>query len=200
VDILINVAGTLGPAGEFHTNNLSAWKKVIDVNLFGAANMCHAVLPYMVKQKSGKIVNFSGGGAVQPFPNFSGYSVSKTGVVRLTENLAVEYRKYNIQVNAVAPGIINSKFLTDALKAGEKRTGKDYYQKVLKQKQSGGDSPDLAAELVSFLTSSKNKLTGKLIAAKWDSWQNLSAGEISRLNKSSLYALRRIDNKYFRAV
>lgn len=200
VDVLVNVAGVLGTIGQFHTNPSELWEKVIKVNLFGTANMCRLVLPYMLNRHAGKIVNFAGGGAVQPFVNFSAYATSKAAVVRLTENLAKEYQKFNIQINSVSPGLINTLMLDSALKAGAKKTGAEYYQRVVKAKKQGGDNPVTAAELVVWLSEKKNKLSGKLIAAQWDGWRAFSPGKIKQINQSSLYALRRIDNIHFKEI
>lgn len=195
IDILVNCAGIYGPIGEFHTNALLKWREAININLLGTVNMCHAVLPFMIRQKAGNIINLSGGGAVQPFANFSAYATSKAAVVRFTENLAKEYEKYNIQINAIAPGAINTRFLQQVLKAGSKKAGADFYSKSLAQNKSGGDDPQLAADLILFLCASK--LTGKLISAKWDPWRKWKVKDVKSLNQSSEYTLRRIDNKYF---
>ncbi len=197
VDAVINIAGILGPIGEFHTQDLGQWKSSVDTNLIGTANVCHAALGVMVRQKSGKIVNFSGGGAVQPFVNFSGYAASKAAVVRFSENLAREYQKRNIQINCVAPGLINTRMAEAAIKAGIKKAGGEYYRRVVEAKRHGGDDPVVAAELVAWLISPNNKLTGKLIAAQWDGWRAWRAPEINKLNQSNLFTLRRIDGKHF---
>jgi 3-oxoacyl-[acyl-carrier protein] reductase len=154
----------------------------------------------MLKQRRWKIVNFAGGGAVQPFPNFSAYAASKAGVVRLTENLAKEYQARNIQINAVSPGIIHTKLREDLLKAGVKKVGKEYFKNAVKIKKLGGDDPEKVADLVLFLSSPKNKLTGKLISAKWDHWQKFNSGKINKLNKTSEYTLRRIDGRNFEEI
>ena len=200
IDILVNCAGILGPVGEFNTNDLRLWQNTLAVNLLGTVNACHAVLPFMVKKKQGKIINLAGGGAVEPFPNFSAYASSKAGVVRFTENLAKEYQPFNIEVNAVSPGIIQTKLREDLLRAGEQKVGSRYFKDALLLKKRGGDSPEQAAELVLFLSSPKNQLTGKVISSKWDPWQKFTSQKIKRLNKSSDYSLRRIDNKYFKEI
>src|SRR6266404_1485446 len=129
IDILVNCAGIYGPIGKFHETDLDSWKEALGTNLLGTVNVCHAVLPFMLKQKHGAIVNLSGGGAVQPFPNFSAYATSKAAVVRFTENLAEENQPYNIKINAVAPGAINTVFLDKVLKAGPKKAGMEFYNK-----------------------------------------------------------------------
>ena len=197
IDALVNCAGVLGPVGETDKVFIKNFQKTLDINFFGTLYITTAVLPIMKHYKKGKIINLSGGGAVQPRPYFSAYAVSKTAVVRLTENLASEYKKYNIQINSIAPGAINTKFLFETLNAG-KKAGRVEYLSALKQKQNGGDSAEAAANLVLFLCSSKAYgLTGKLISAKWDSWQKWDKSVIKKINKTSEYTLRRIDNKYF---
>jgi 3-oxoacyl-[acyl-carrier protein] reductase len=197
IDVLVNCAGVYGPIGKFHENDLSLWQDALKTNLIGTINMTYAVLPLMVKQRSGKIINLSGGGAVQPFENFSAYATSKAAVVRFTENLAKEYSDFNIQVNAVAPGAINTKFLDQVLEAGEAKVGSDFYKKSLEQQKNGGDDPTLAAELIVFLSDPQNKLTGRLVSAKWDSWKTWTEDTIAQINLKNDYTLRRIDNKYF---
>lgn len=201
IDILINAAGIYGPIGSFVNNDIDQWLRAIKINLIGSALCTKAVLPFMIKQGKGKIVNFSGGGAVNPFPNFSSYATSKAAVVRFTETLAEELKPHNIQLNAIAPGAVNTTFLDEALKAGPGSTGKDFYAKIKKQKASGGDSPQLAADLVLFLVSGRSyKLSGKLISAKWDSWRIWNKKQINKIMQTSDYTLRRIDNKNFKAT
>jgi 3-oxoacyl-[acyl-carrier protein] reductase len=197
IDILVNCAGIIGPIGQFHSNNFEDWKSALNVNFLGTANVCHAVLPFMVGKKRGKIVNFAGGGAVRPFPNFSAYASSKAAVVRFSENLAKEYQDCNIQVNALAPGVITTKLVDDLLKADKEKVGEAYYKKTLADQKRGGDDPKDAADLVVFLSLPQNKLTGKLISAKWDAWKKINQASVEKLNQTSEYTLRRIDNKYF---
>lgn len=195
IDVLINNAGIQAPIGPFQKNDLSLWKKNIDVNLFGAVNMTHSVLPSMIRYRKGKIINMSGGGSTSPRPNFSAYAIAKTGIVRFTETIAVELQKYNIDVNAVAPGAINTGMLDEVLES-EDLAGKEYMSS-LKRKEIGGNDPNLAAELIIFLASEySDGITGKLISAPWDPWNDKSFQDLLREDKD-LATLRRIDNKYF---
>ena len=172
IDIIVNAAGVYGPIGLFRDNNIKKWSQTLQVNLMGTVNVTHAVLPIMMRNKTGKIINFSGGGAVNNFPNFSSYATSKAAVVRFTETIAEELKSYNIQINAIAPGAVNTKLLDESLEAGQKAVGDKFYEKIIKQKKDGGDSPQLAVDLILFLISDQSfKLTGKLISAKWDAWK-----------------------------
>jgi 3-oxoacyl-[acyl-carrier protein] reductase len=197
IDILVNVAGVQGPIGFIAENSIEEWIKTMQVNLMGTMLCTKAVLPVMLKNKSGKIINFSGGGATGPRKNFSAYATSKAAVVRFTETIAQELLPYNIQVNAVAPGAVNTNMLAEVLAAGEDVVG-DEFKDAQRRKKEGGTPPELAAELVCFLASHKSDwLTGKLIAAPWDPWQEWNKGSIPDLSKS-MYTLRRVDDRNIR--
>ena len=192
VDVLVNCAGVQKPIGPFAETKLEEWKKNVEINLLGTVTFCHEVLPVMMKRKKGKIINFSGGGATSSRPNFSAYAVAKTGVVRFTEILAEEVRHYNIQVNAVAPGAVNTRMLAEVLKAGRRAGSKEFDEATERQKK-GGTPPELAAKLVLFLASPKSDgLTGRLISAVWDSWQKWNRKDIKEILNSEKFTLRRI--------
>jgi NAD(P)-dependent dehydrogenase (short-subunit alcohol dehydrogenase family) len=191
IDILVNAAGIYGAIGPVVSVDFEKWKDAFMVNLFGTFNVIQETLPAFMEKKSGKIINFSGGGD-GPLPNFSSYSSSKVGVVRLTETLAQEIKEYGITVNAVAPGAVNTNILEDALKAGEEVVGKEMYAKFLKQKEEGGVPPEKAAELCAFLASSDSDgLSGKLISAIWDDFGSWDAAKIKVIMDSNKLTLRR---------
>ena len=107
-DILVNCAGaiTRSPFEEMKTEE---WHRIIDVNLHGAFYLCRFFLPGMRKQKYGKIINITSQMAHTPHPSASpSYEVSKAGLTALTRHLAVQYAKYNVCVNAIAPGSIDT--------------------------------------------------------------------------------------------
>jgi NAD(P)-dependent dehydrogenase (short-subunit alcohol dehydrogenase family) len=191
IDLLIHVAGIQGPIGPFQNNDLHAWEQVIRTNFLGAVWLLNAVLPSMIARRRGKIINFSGGGATAPRPNFSAYAASKAALVRFTETLAVELKPYNIQANAVAPGAVNTQMLDEVIAAGD-RAGEEYHQ-ALKRVQTGGTPVELVCELVLFLASpASGKLTGKLISAPHDPWREW-VNKDDKLNDTPLYTIRRLD-------
>ncbi len=191
VDCLINVAGIQAPIGVFMDNDPREWEHTVQVNLLGPVRLLHAVLPDMVARRRGKIINFSGGGATAPRPNFSAYAASKAALVRFTETVAWELQPHNIQVNAVAPGAVNTQMLDEVLAAGEK-AGRDYRQ-ALERAKSGGTPVAWVCQLVLFLiAAASGGLTGKLISAPHDPWQGW-AGKAEELNATPLYTLRRLD-------
>lgn len=195
IDILVNNAGIYGPKGPLETMNSSDWLKAIQINLLGVFYCCKHVLPVMKKNRYGKIINLSGGGATTPFPFFSAYAAAKAGVVRLTETLAEECKGFHIDVNSLAPGALNTRLLEEALAAGPQVVGKEFYAKSLQQKQTGGASLKRAAALCAFLASSSSDgLTGRLMSAVWDPWEKLTE-HFEALQKTDIYTLRRITPK-----
>ncbi len=196
LDVVVNCAGIYGPIGPLVENDMAEWAHAVQINLVGTAHVLHHALPAMMARRKGVIVNFSGGGAVAPFPRFSAYSASKAAVVRLTETLAEEVREYGIRVNAIAPGAVNTRLLDQVLAAGD-RAGTAFYAKALEQKISGGTPPERAAELAVFLaTPEAEGITGRLISAVWDDWRGL-AQQWNTVAHSALYTLRRIDGRNF---
>jgi len=163
--------------------------------LFGSILLCRAVMPFFKKRNKGKIIQLSGGGAASPLPLISSYAVSKVAVVRFVENLSEEVKKYNIDINAVAPGPLNTDMLKEVIKAGPKKVGKVFYMKSLKQKKTGGTPLSKVCELILFLGSKySDGISGKLISALWDDWKNWINYK-KLLQNSDAYTLRRIIGK-----
>jgi NAD(P)-dependent dehydrogenase (short-subunit alcohol dehydrogenase family) len=195
IDGLVNNAGVQPPIGSFHQVSVADWIHNIEINLLGTMACTHAVLGNMIHAKGGKIVNLSGGGSTSPRQNFSAYGVAKTAIVRFTETIAVELQQYGIEVNAIAPGAINTKMLDEVLHMKD-FAGAEYLD-ALKRKENGGNDPRVAADLVCFLLSSQaDGITGKLISAQWDPWKTQEFQQFLRRDKD-VGTLRRIDNKTF---
>jgi NAD(P)-dependent dehydrogenase (short-subunit alcohol dehydrogenase family) len=143
--------------------------------------------------RQGKVILLGGGGATAPLPNFSSYAASKAAVVRLADTLAEELKPLNVQVNVMAPGLVDTRLQDEVLAAGD-RAG-PLLDKIKKARETGAGavSPDVAASLAVFLASpASGKLTGKLIAAPYDPWREW-AGKADELNATPLYTLRRLD-------
>ena len=190
--ILVNNAGIYGPKGDVESVDWSEWMTAIEVNVFGSVLMCRELLPHFKKQLYGKVIQLSGGGATNPLPKISAYAASKAAIVRFSETLAEEVRGFGIDVNALAPGALNTRMLEEVLVVGPEVVGKEFYEKSLKQKEAGGASIDRAAELALFLASSHSDgITGKLISAAWDNWEEWP-NYIDELRLSDVFTLRRI--------
>ena len=192
LDILVNNAGVYGPKGRIEDVDWQEWVKAIEINLYGSILMCRAVLPHFRKKKYGKIVQLSGGGATNPLPFISAYAASKAAIVRFIETLAGEVLDDHIDINAIAPGALNTRLLDEVLEAGPEKVGKSFYERSIKQKSNGGAPLERGAQLAVYLGSAASDgITGKLISAIWDPWEDLAA-HVDDLQKTDIYTLRRI--------
>jgi 3-oxoacyl-[acyl-carrier protein] reductase len=192
IDILVNNAGVYGPKGCIEEVDWQEWTRSLEINLYGPILMCRALLPHFKLNQAGKIINLSGGGATAPLPRLSAYAAAKAALVRITETIAHETLGCGIDVNAVAPGALNTRLLDEILEAGPAKVGKEFYERSIKQKENGGASMLKAAELCVYLASDESDgITGKLLSAVWDPWQDL-AKHLSKLKSSEIYTLRRI--------
>ncbi|WP_030253804.1 SDR family oxidoreductase [Streptomyces violens] len=107
IDVLLNNAGVLGPGGRLtHELSEEQWQLALDVNLSGTWRCCRAVLPHMVRQGGGRIVNTASTGARVGFERYANYVASKHGVVGLTKAMALEYGRHGVLVNAVSPSTV----------------------------------------------------------------------------------------------
>ena len=111
IDILINNAGITGPTAALWEYDVEMWKKVVDINLMGTFNCCRAIVPNMIKNNYGRIVNVASVAGKDGNANASAYSVGKAGAIGLTKSLGKELADKNIAVNAVTPSTANTKIL-----------------------------------------------------------------------------------------
>jgi NAD(P)-dependent dehydrogenase (short-subunit alcohol dehydrogenase family) len=193
--ILINNAGVYGPMGEIESVDWQDWKRTIEINVYGSVLMSRALLPHFKAQRYGKLIQISGGGATNPLPRISAYAASKAAIVRYAETLALEVNEKGIDVNCIAPGALNTRMLDEVLQVGPDKVGQAFYERAVKQKEVGGTSLTKGAELAVFLASNASDgITGKLISAVWDNWEQWPQ-YLDHLAQSDVYTLRRITGK-----
>ncbi len=192
VHILVNNAGVYGPMGAIEDVDWTEWVRAVEINVHGSVLPCRAVLPHFKAQRYGKIVQMSGGGATNPLPRVSAYAASKAAIVRFAESLALEVKDDGIDVNAIAPGALNTRMLDQALAVGPDVVGQEFYDRMVKTKAHGGTPLDVGARLAVFLGSAASDgITGRLLSAVWDPWERLPEHR-NDLENSDIYTLRRI--------
>jgi 3-oxoacyl-[acyl-carrier protein] reductase len=188
---LVLNAGVYGPMGATESVSLDEWRRAMDINLYGVLLPCRAVIPHFKKNGRGKIVVLSGGGATNPMPNISAYAASKAAVIRLVETLAEELKSFRVDVNAIAPGALKTRFVDQVLAAGPEKVGEAFYAKNKQWAQAGAVPLELGANLAVYLASAQSDgITGKLISAQWDPWEKLH--EFKGDLDNDIYTLRRI--------
>lgn len=193
IDILVNCAGIGGPVGMLQDNDVDAWIETIQVNLVGTYLACRAVIPVMIGQGRGKIINLSGAGATNAWDNMSAYCSSKAAVVRLTEVLSLELATHNIQVNALGPGSVHTRMWEEMRDAAADSNATQIYEQGKIVTSGGGAPVEKAADLAVFLAGeASGALSGRLISAVADDFANLPP-RIPEIMKSEAYTLRRVD-------
>jgi len=198
VHALINNAAIQGQINNTWMLSSKEWHKAIQTNLTAPFQLMRILIP---KMKIGsKIINLSGGGAVSPRPMFSPYAVSKTGLVRLSENLAEELKEIGIDVNCVSPGIMYSNMTEETLVAGIDLVGKEEYQKAQRVKERNPSVSSDAINLAMFLLSEEsNGITGKTMSAMWDNWEDILRIK-QKIIESNVYTLRRLTARDCRGI
>lgn len=189
IDLLINNAAIQGPGGKLHTLDFLELEKTVETDLMAQLFMCHQVLKIFEKNKSGTIINLSGGGATHVRPYFLPYAISKAGIVRATETLALEYP--HLRFYAIAPGSLNTQMMREIAKYPPEIIGQESLdaRKVI---EKGGKDPMKAAELVLWLFENQpERLNGKVVSAVWDKYRETDALNPYRY----WWTLRRVDEK-----
>jgi NAD(P)-dependent dehydrogenase (short-subunit alcohol dehydrogenase family) len=165
IDILVNNAGGVAGDAKIEETSDEAWNRVIATNLTGQFLMCRAVIPYMRKNKYGKIVNLSSMGAIHPPAPIVHYHAAKGGVLGLTINLALELAKEHITVNAILPGPIKSEFFTEMFKGKSDEEANAFFKMLdAKVPMNRMGMPDEIAGVALFLASEMSSyVTGEAI-------------------------------------
>jgi 3-oxoacyl-[acyl-carrier protein] reductase len=193
IDVLIHCAAVMGPIGLITDIDSADWFDAIKTDLFGAFLVVKHAVPLMQSESRPRILLLSGGGAFDPMPNLSAYGVSKAGIIRLAETLAVELAPRNIAVNVFAPGFVATNIFDSVLKAGPERGGELYKIVVKLFEDWNADDIQLPLDCARFLISEEaGPLTGKTISARFDPWDQPEFVEhIRDIVGSRLYATQR---------
>ncbi len=168
LDILVNNAGIIGPPRFLEDTDLTSWNATLGVNLTGYFLFTRTVLPHMVRQSSGKIINIVSGLGGMPFPRFCAYAVSKAGGIQLTKSVASEMEQFGIQVNAIDPGVMDTAMQDTIRGMSSEVLGKELRSRFTEYKKDRIlKDPDEVAQLAVFLASkSSGRITGQIGSMK----------------------------------
>ena len=209
LDAVICAAGLQGEIAPALTADPLKWSATIRANLDGTYFALRAFASLLVQPaptaSRKKIICFSGGGATKARVNFSAYGVAKTALVRLVETIAEENRDQPLDINALAPGAINTRLTDEVLALGPSVVGAAEYAAAQKQKAAALVPSSLATADASadpaltraldcvewLLSPASDGITGRLLSAPWDPWPTLGAHRAT-LAASDVYTLRRI--------
>lgn len=161
IDNLINCAAIINDPTPFHLMTEDVWTNLINVNLKGTFQPIKAVIPLMIEQKSGNIINISSLLGIRAIPKvpFSVYGVTKAGIIMLTKSIAVEYGQYNIRCNCIAPSTIRSPMMEPYL---QDENAKRMLEGSFPLKRIG--DPEDVANAILFLASDDSKwITGTVM-------------------------------------
>jgi NAD(P)-dependent dehydrogenase (short-subunit alcohol dehydrogenase family) len=168
IDVLVNNAGIIGPTAVVTEVKREDWDHTIAVNLTGAFFCAKAVLPHMAERRGGKIINISSVAGHKGYPLRSPYSVSKWGMIGLSQTLAAEWGRYNIQVNTISPGPVRGDRMDEVIRRRAEQSNRqieevtrDYLGKLALDRFV---EPDHIAATAVFLASSESdSITGEVI-------------------------------------
>ena len=152
IDILVNNAGITGPTTELWNYSLEDWNKVVEINLNGTFNCCKSIVPNMIKNNYGRIVNIASVAGKDGNANASAYSAAKAAVIALTKALGKELANKNIAVNAVTPAGAKTRILDQM---------SDKHVKFMLSKVPRGRflEPEELSSLVCWLSSEENSFS-----------------------------------------
>ena len=152
IDILINNAGITGSTSAVWEYNVNEWEKIVQINLMGTFYCCKSIVPNMIKNNYGRIVNVASVAGKDGNANASAYSSAKAGVIGLTKSLGKELAQYNIAVNAVTPAGAKTRILD--------QMSKEHVQRMLSKVPRGRFLElDELSSLVSWLSSEENSFS-----------------------------------------
>ena len=167
IDVLVNNAG-MRFRKKFEEITLEEFSLILNVNVVSIFMLCKAVMPTMVEQKAGKIINISSVVGTLGLPELSAYATSKAAIIGLTKALSVEYGESNIQVNAIAPGFCKTSYFDNFKKKSE------LYEFTIERTpmRRWGESEEVANSCLFLASSLSSYVTGDVINVDggWSAW------------------------------
>lgn len=151
LEILVNNAAVIGPARFLEDADPASWKQAMDINVQGPCYCCHEVLPVMLQQRRGRIINLVSGLASMAFPRFCAYCASKAALLQMTRCLAAEFEGRPVQIMALDPGVMDTQMQAEIRSLGPEQLGPLQRQFLDMWEQGQLREPEQVAELVAVL-------------------------------------------------
>ena len=191
-DLLINCLGEQGEVKNFFKMNLKKFLKTININFLFNVYLLKFIYPIVKDKKNLLIILFSGGGSLSFRENFSGYSISKTSLIKFTEIISQEFKNKKIRANIIAPGIVDSKMTKKIINLKNKSLIKNEVKRINKFIDKSDKTKEKIYLTINFLNSKKGKnISGKIISSMWDNPMQWSKRKIKRIMDCQLYTLNR---------
>ena len=192
-NLIINATGAQGEIKNFFKLNEKKFHQIFKINFYSQILLIKHIYKIVKKSKGILIILFSGGGVTSMRENFSPYSLTKIALVKLVEILSVEFKNKKIRINAISPGIIDSKMTRTIVNQNKKNIKTKERNKIKKGILKSKQSINKIINLIDFLISSKgNKISGKIISSRWDAFEKWDKKKIKKIIGSDLFTLRRV--------
>jgi 3-oxoacyl-[acyl-carrier protein] reductase len=160
IDILVNNVGYINDPTPFHLMHDEDWEALINLNLMSTLRMTRAVIPIMMEQKDGCIINVSSVAGIKAYRiPLALYNTLKAGIIMFTKSIALEYAQYNIRCNCVCPGTVRSKFLEPYMEDKESMEGLSRLQPLGRI----GEPEDVANTIAYLASRHANWITGTMV-------------------------------------
>jgi 3-oxoacyl-[acyl-carrier protein] reductase len=181
IDLLVNNAGIAGPMAPFWETDPKDWWRCQEVNLLGPMLCCRQVVPGMMQRHGGRIVNLTSGAGLRAIPNLGAYAISKTSVIRFSEQLALDLAPHGIKVFPIRPGVVRTRMVESV------RKSVPIVQNFLDE---GRDvPPEATADLVEYLASGKaDSLSGRVFGVE-ENWDEM-VRRAEEIRRDEMYVLR----------
>jgi NAD(P)-dependent dehydrogenase (short-subunit alcohol dehydrogenase family) len=168
VDVVVANAGVIGPLGRFAETSVADWAAAVTVNLHGAVQLVHAVLPGMLERGWGRIATISSGAATPPgMPSANAYSTSKAALDMFTLHLAKELEGTGVTASAVRPGVVDTDMQVEMRAAPRDRVGAEFHDRFhgLHERGELTDAPEAARYVVDVIVSG---VSGRVLDRRTD--------------------------------
>lgn len=166
LDILVNNAG-IAPASPFIDDSMATWREALEVNVMGPVSLTQAAGAHMVERRHGKVINIASLTGMRGKARLSAYSASKGALIRFTEAVAVEWARYNVQVNAIAPGAFRTEAQHEVLDSEDlhrRRVARIPARRFAEPSEMDGLLCFLASPVSSFVTGATYAIDGGELA------------------------------------